>query len=61
MSEHEHDDTPKPSESALEEVLREVEEAERRTRDTDEDRRHHGEAGDAVTPNVRAQEEAEGE
>ncbi|MFI1960296.1 hypothetical protein ACH46L_06320 [Streptomyces althioticus] len=57
----EHDDTPKPSESALDEVLREVEEAERRTQETDEDRRHHGEAGEAATPNTRAQEESEGE
>ncbi|MEU3759048.1 hypothetical protein ACWDPF_08040 [Streptomyces albogriseolus] len=57
----EHDDTPKQSESALEEVLREVEDAERRTRDTDEDRRHRGEAGEAITPNTEAQEEASGE
>ncbi len=57
----EHDDTPKQSESALEEVLREVENAERRTRDTDEDRRHHGEAGEAITPNTEAQEESSGE
>ncbi|WP_431990151.1 hypothetical protein [Streptomyces albogriseolus] len=57
----EHDDTPKQSESALEEVLREVENAERRTRDTDEDRRHRGEAGDAITPNTEAQEESSGE
>jgi hypothetical protein len=57
----EHDDTPKASESALDEVLREVEEAERRTQESDEDRRHHGEAGEAVTPNTRAQEESEGE
>jgi hypothetical protein len=57
----EHDDTPKASESALDEVLREVEEAERRTQESDEDRGHHGEAGDAITPNTRAQEESEGE
>ncbi len=57
----EHDDTPKQSESALDEVLREVEEAERRTQESDEDRRHHGEAGEAVTPNTQAQEESEGE
>ncbi|MFI0503999.1 hypothetical protein ACH3WN_14245 [Streptomyces albogriseolus] len=57
----EHDDTPKQSESALEEVLREVEEAERRTRESDEDRRHRGEAGEAVTPNTQAQEESSGE
>ncbi|MGW4146832.1 hypothetical protein RKD47_000340 [Streptomyces albogriseolus] len=57
----EHDDTPKQSESALEEVLREVEDAERRTRDTDEDRRHRGEAGEAITPNTEAQGESSGE
>ncbi|MFF5798061.1 hypothetical protein [Streptomyces albogriseolus] len=57
----EHDDTPKQSESALEEVLREVEDAERRTRDTDEDRRHRGEAGEAITPNTEAEEESSGE
>ncbi|MFJ7119598.1 hypothetical protein ACIQUO_06335 [Streptomyces albogriseolus] len=57
----EHDDTPKQSESALEEVLREVEDAERRTRETDEDRRHRGEAGEAITPNTEAQEESSGE
>ncbi|MCP9989506.1 MULTISPECIES: hypothetical protein [Streptomyces] len=57
----EHDDTPKQSESALEEVLREVEDAERRTQDTDEDRRHRGEAGEAITPNTEAQEESSGE
>ncbi|MEQ8144953.1 hypothetical protein [Streptomyces sp. OP7] len=56
----EHDDTPK-DESAVDEVLREVEEAERRTRDTEEDRRHRGEAGEAVTPNTEAQEQAEGD
>ncbi|MBJ6642252.1 hypothetical protein ACWDLL_09830 [Streptomyces griseoincarnatus] len=57
----EHDETPKPSESALDEVLREVEEAERRTQESDEDRRHQGEAGEAITPNTQAQEESEGE
>ncbi|MGA4899120.1 hypothetical protein ACPCAJ_14790 [Streptomyces griseoincarnatus] len=57
----EHDETPKPSESALDEVLREVEEAERRTQESDEDRRRHGEAGEAITPNTQAQEESKGE
>ncbi|MFF3917999.1 hypothetical protein ACFYZB_31765 [Streptomyces sp. NPDC001852] len=41
--------------TALEEVLREVEEAEKR----DEDKAASGEAGDAVTPNTEAQEQAE--
>ncbi|MFE7938105.1 hypothetical protein ACFU46_12175 [Streptomyces griseoincarnatus] len=57
----EHDETPKPSDSALDEVLREVEDAERRAQESDEDRRHHGEAGEAITPNTQAQEESEGE
>ncbi|MFC8427811.1 hypothetical protein [Streptomyces sp. NPDC057253] len=47
--------------SALDEVVGEVEKAEKRTRETDEERAHRGEAGDAVTPNTRAQEESEGE
>ena len=57
----EHDETPKHTESAVEEVLREVEEAERRTGESDEDRRHQGEAGEAITPNTQAQEESQGE
>ncbi|WP_208897105.1 hypothetical protein [Streptomyces incarnatus] len=40
--------------TALEEVLREVEEAEKR----DEDKSGGGEAGDAITPNTEAQEQA---
>ncbi|MEW2615303.1 hypothetical protein AB0937_34980 [Streptomyces sp. NPDC047880] len=51
----------KPAETALEEVLREVEDAENRTRDSAEERRHRGEAGEAITPNTRAQEESEGD
>ena len=57
----EHDETPKHTESAVEEVLREVEEAERRTEESDEDSRRHGEAGEAITPNTQAQEESQGE
>ncbi|MEU3825634.1 MULTISPECIES: hypothetical protein [unclassified Streptomyces] len=49
-----HEDRP---ETALEEVLREVEEAEKR----DEDKTAEGEAGDAITPNTGAQEQAEGD
>ncbi|MFI2425630.1 hypothetical protein ACH5A7_16250 [Streptomyces sp. NPDC018955] len=52
----ERNDREKP-ETAAEEVLREVEEAERRP----EDPAHRGEAGDAVTPNTEAQEESRGE
>ncbi|MEU9664689.1 hypothetical protein AB0J81_40490 [Streptomyces bobili] len=49
--------------TALEEVMREIEEAERRT---DEERgnrrgRGEGEAGEAITPNTRAQEESHGD
>ncbi|CAL9361403.1 hypothetical protein SUDANB1_00669 [Streptomyces sp. enrichment culture] len=55
------DQNGKPPETALEEVLREVEDAETRTRDSDEQRRHRGEAGEAVTPNARAQDESEGD
>ena len=47
--------------TALDEVVREVEDAERRTRDSEDKRAHRGEAGDALTPNTRAQEESEGE
>jgi hypothetical protein len=50
-------DREERTESALEEVLREVEEAEKR----DEERAAGGRAGDAVTPNIAAQEQAEGD
>ncbi|WP_406497360.1 hypothetical protein OHB06_44590 [Streptomyces sp. NBC_01604] len=48
-------------ETALEEVLRETEDAETRTRDSAEQRRHRGEASEAISPNTRAQEESEGD
>jgi hypothetical protein len=48
-------------ETALEEALREIEDAETRTQDSAEQRRHRGEAGDATTPNTGAQEQAEGD
>ncbi|MGW3210600.1 hypothetical protein [Streptomyces sp. NPDC001135] len=51
---NEHEERP---ETALEEVLREVEEAEKR----DEAKASRGEAGDAITPNTAAQEQAGGE
>ncbi|MQY34166.1 hypothetical protein SRB17_21320 [Streptomyces sp. RB17] len=56
MSGEEEDekDRKEQFDTALEEVLREVEEAEKR----DEDKAG-GEAGDAVTPNTEAQEQAE--
>jgi hypothetical protein len=48
-------------ETAFEEVLQEILDEERRVRDTAEQRRHDGEAGEAITPNTRAQEQSEGE
>jgi hypothetical protein len=47
--------------TALDEVLHEVEDAEKRVRDSDGERAHKGEAGDATTPNQHAQEESAGE
>nr|WP_169808027.1 hypothetical protein [Streptomyces antibioticus] len=51
----------KRPETATEQVLRKIEEAERHTRETEEQRRRQGEAGEAITPNTRAQEESEGD
>ncbi|MFF7546119.1 hypothetical protein ACFZCU_21180 [Streptomyces canus] len=47
--------------TALDEVLHEFEDAEKRVQDPDRKRGHRGEAADATTPNTRAQEESEGE
>ncbi|MER6166940.1 hypothetical protein [Streptomyces violaceorubidus] len=59
MSQHGEHDREQP-ETAVEEVLREIEEA--RPRDAESDRGgHRGEAGDATSPNTGAQEDAEGE
>ncbi|WP_407111868.1 hypothetical protein ACE1N8_33300 (plasmid) [Streptomyces sp. DSM 116494] len=61
MSENDGREEPR---TAAEEVLREVEEAGRRTRDDSADSRHRGEAGEAgeaITPNTEAQEESQGE
>jgi hypothetical protein len=55
------DRTHEPPETALDEVLREMEDAGTHPRDSDERRRRRGEAGEAITPNTRAQEESEGE
>ncbi|MER5992548.1 MULTISPECIES: hypothetical protein [Streptomyces] len=55
MSEHDHHEEPR---TATEEVLHEVEEAERRTREESAERRHRSGAGEAITPNPRAQEES---
>jgi hypothetical protein len=51
----------KQPETALEEVLREIEDAERRTGDSAEQRRRKGEAGEAITPNIDAQEQSHGD
>ncbi|MEV6835667.1 hypothetical protein AB0N17_14300 [Streptomyces sp. NPDC051133] len=51
---NDHEERP---ETALEEVLQEVEKAEKRG----EGRGDGGEAGDAITPNTGAQEQAEGD
>ncbi|WP_199873844.1 hypothetical protein [Streptomyces sp. Root369] len=47
--------------TALDEVLHEFEDAEKRVQDPDGKHGHRGEAADATTPNTRAQEESEGE
>jgi hypothetical protein len=56
-----HDGSDRKPETALEEVLREIENAENRTQDSAGQRRHRGEAGEAITPNTRAQEESQGD
>ncbi|MEU6182304.1 hypothetical protein [Streptomyces coeruleorubidus] len=56
-----HESSGENPETALEEVLREIEDAENRTQDSAEQRRHRGEAGEAITPNTRAQEESHGD
>ncbi|MET9777263.1 hypothetical protein ABZ023_23840 [Streptomyces sp. NPDC006367] len=56
-----HDDrNQKPPETAIDEVLREIEEARPRDAESDEDPRR-GEAGDATSPDPGAQKDAEGE
>ncbi|PAZ10146.1 hypothetical protein CLM62_42635 [Streptomyces sp. SA15] len=58
---HDRNRNDKQPETALEEVLREIEDAERRTGDSAEQRRHGGEAGEAITPDPDAQEESHGD
>ncbi|MFF3846756.1 hypothetical protein [Streptomyces sp. NPDC002328] len=60
---HKHNEPSEhhPAETALEEVLREIEEAELRSEDTPEERGHRGEAAEAATPNTQAQENATGD
>ena len=52
-----HENAERPPKTALEEVLREAEDAEV----SGEQRDDEGEAADAITPNRRAQEESGGE
>ncbi|MGP2437836.1 hypothetical protein [Streptomyces sp. JW3] len=52
------DDEHEKPETALEEVMREIEEAETRDPEAASERRHRGEAGDATSPNVGAQEQS---
>ncbi|MDT0612601.1 hypothetical protein [Streptomyces lancefieldiae] len=54
------DHTDKRPETAIDEVLREIKEAKPRDAESEEGR-HRGEAGDAISPNTGAQEDAEGE
>ncbi|MFF5189240.1 hypothetical protein ACFY30_36645 [Streptomyces sp. NPDC000345] len=55
-------DDREPPKSALEEVLREIEDAEARADDPeDERRRRRGEAAEAITPDQRAREESRGD
>lgn len=58
---HDGDRDREKPETAIEAVLREVEEAETRSPESEEARRHRGEAGDALTANLRAQEESRGD
>jgi hypothetical protein len=55
---HEDERGHRKPETAIEEVMREIEEAETRDPESARERRHRGEAGDATSPNVEAQEES---
>ncbi|MFJ8543962.1 hypothetical protein ACIRFH_18415 [Streptomyces sp. NPDC093586] len=55
---HDGDRDHQQPETAIEEVMREIEEAETRDPESAEERRHRGEAGDATSPNLEAQEES---
>ncbi|MFE0207086.1 hypothetical protein [Streptomyces sp. NPDC058985] len=60
MSESREHNEERP-ESALEEILREVEDAETRDPASATERRHRGEAGDATSPNTGAQNDSNGD
>lgn len=53
-----HEEHPR---TALEEVVHEAAEAEKRTTEPDRRDKDRGEAADAITPNTRAQEESRGD
>ncbi|MFF4394204.1 hypothetical protein [Streptomyces sp. NPDC001480] len=53
-----HEEHPQ---TALGEVVDEAARAEKRTTDSDHADERRGEAGEAITPNTRAQEESQGE
>ncbi|MEV7796021.1 hypothetical protein [Streptomyces sp. NPDC087512] len=55
---HDGEHGGKRPETAIEEVLREIEDAATRDPGSAGERRHRGEAGDATSPNVEAQEES---
>ncbi|MFH9011145.1 hypothetical protein ACH4C6_07180 [Streptomyces sp. NPDC017943] len=62
MSHDKHgDSSDEKPETAFDEVMSEIEDAGTRTHDDARQRRHRGEAGEAITPNARAQEESEGD
>jgi hypothetical protein len=58
MTRHDKRNADETPDTALDEVLHEAEEAETRVTDPGKRRRRRGEAGDAITPNERAQEES---
>ncbi|GGQ78054.1 MULTISPECIES: hypothetical protein [Streptomyces] len=63
---HDHDDEKRPDagqhrpRTSLEEVIREIEDAETHPDDS-EGERHEGEAGDALSTNRHAQEDSRGD
>ncbi|WP_399893777.1 hypothetical protein ACGH7X_36075 [Streptomyces sp. BBFR51] len=57
---HKGDRDHQRPETAVEEVLREIEEAKPRDAESEEGE-HRGEAGDATSPNTGAQKDVEGE
>ncbi|MFE7760794.1 hypothetical protein [Streptomyces sp. NPDC057438] len=58
MTRHDKRNNDETPDTALDEVLHEAEEAASRVTESEERRRRRGEAGDAVTPDRRAQEES---